>query len=410
MKKFIFIFLALCLIFTFCGCEKQNSNTVEPAPAPEQTIAPVAEVTQPVKAGLITLHDSNSTYDKNFIDAFSNVCERLGVDYLIKYNVGENNEAYDAACELVDEGCNFVFADSFGHEDYMIQAALEFPEVQFCHATGTKAHIEGIANYHNAFASIYEGRYLAGVALGMKLAEMVAADGVEPIVGYVGAYSYAEVISGYTSFFLGVRSVVPEAKMVVSFTGSWYDETAEKEAAITLMNNGCVVISAHADSMGMPTACEQNGVPFVGYNGSFKEACPNTYITSTRINWEPYFEFVINAIRNNETIPADWTGTIATGSVEMCELNDAVAAAGTADKLAEVTTAFNSNSLKVFDTSVFTFEGETLDSYMADVDTDDSYTPDTEVVKGGYFHESEYRSAPYFDLSIDGISLLNTAF
>lgn len=410
MKRFLTFVLALIMIFVLCACDKGGQTPVvteEPQPAPTETT--VVE-TSTVKAGLITLHDENSTYDKNFITGFTAACDKLGVEYLIKTGVGENNEAYDAACELVDEGCNFVFADSFGHEDYMIQAALEFPEVQFCHATGTKAHIEGIANYHNAFASIYEGRYLAGVALGMKLAEMVAADGVEPIVGYVGAYSYAEVISGYTSFFLGVRSVVPEAKMVVSFTGSWYDETAEKEAAITLMNNGCVVISAHADSMGMPTACEQNGVPFVGYNGSFKEACPNTYITSTRINWEPYFEFVINAIRNNETIPADWTGTIATGSVEMCELNDAVAAAGTADKLAEVTAAFNSNSLKVFDTSVFTFEGETLDSYMADVDTDDSYTPDTEVVKGGYFHESEYRSAPYFDLSIDGISLLNTAF
>ena len=409
MKRFLTFILAFIMIFTLCACGNGASPAGTTSEPQASTPEPVVEVGQPVKAGLITLHDENSTYDKNFITGFTAACDKLGIEYLIKTGVGENNEAYEAACELADEGCNFVFADSFGHEDYIIQAALEFPEVQFCHATGTKAHIEGIPNYHNAFASIYEGRYLTGVALGMKLAEMVA-NGAEPIVGYVGAYSYAEVISGYTAFYLGVRSVVPEAKMIVSFTGSWYDETAEKEAAITLMNSGCVAISAHADSMGMPTACEQRGVPFVGYNGSFKEACPNTYITSTRINWEPYFEFVINAIRNNEPIPADWTGTIATGSVQMCEVNDAAAAGGTADKLAEVITAFESGKLKVFDTTTFTFEGETLDSYMADVDTDSSYTPDTEAVKDGYFHESEYRSAPYFDLSIDGISLLNTAF
>lgn len=404
MKRFLCIALVFCFIFALCACEGGGTKPAENVTTPEP--APVASI---VKAGLICLHDENSTYDKNFITAFTNTCEKLGVEYLVKTGVDESNEAYDAACELVDEGCNFVFADSFGHEDYMIQAALEFPNVEFCHATGTKAHIEGLPNYHNAFASIYEGRYLAGVAAGMKLADLVA-NGAEPLVGYVGAYSYAEVISGYNSFFLGVKSIVPEAQMKVTFTGSWYDETAEKEAAITLMEQGCVLLSAHADSMGMPTACEQRGIPFVAYNGSFKSACPNTYIVSTRINWAPYFEFVINNMRANTSIPADWTGTIATGSVEMCEINGSVAANGTTAKLQEITDKFNKGELKVFDTSTFTFEGETLTSYMADVDSDDAYTPDTEVVSDGYFHESEFRSAPYFDINIDGIELLNTAF
>lgn len=329
---------------------------------------------------------------------------------MIKTGVGESNEAYEAAGELADAGCNLVFADSFGHEDYLIQAALEFPNVQFCHATGTKAHIENIPNFHNAFAAIYEGRYLAGVAAGLKLQERIENENVLPKVGYVGAYSYAEVISGYTAFFLGVRSIVPEATMVVSFTGSWYDETAEKEAAITLMKEGCAVISAHADSMGMPTACESNGIPFVAYNGSFKEACPNTYIVSTRINWVPYIEYLINCMKTNAPIAADWTGTIALGSVEMCEINNDVAAKDTDLILTKLSKDFMDGKLKVFDTNTFTLDGEKLTTYMADVDTDDNYTPDTEAIADGYFHESQYRSAPYFDINIDGITLLNTAF
>ena len=403
MKKFFAFVLVLVMIFALCACTSEQSN-------PEPTAAPEAAV-KPIKAGLICLHDENSSYDANFITSFKEVCEAKGVDYLIKTGVGENSEAYEAAAELVDSGCNIVFADSFGHEDYIIQAAAEFPEVQFCHATGTKAHTMGLPNYHNAFAAIYEGRFLTGVTAGLKLNELIAADStIKPIVGYVGAYSYAEVISGYSAFYLGVKSVCPEAEMIVTFTGSWYDETAEKEAAVTLMKQGCVVISAHADSMGMPTACETAGVPFVAYNGSFKAACPNTYMISTKIDWAPYYDYVINAVANEEKIPADYTGTFATGSVQMCEINEAAAPANLAATLAKIQESFANGNLKVFDTNTFTVEGETLTSYLADVDSDEGYTGDTEVVIDGYFHESEFRSAPYFDLSIDGITLLNTAF
>ena len=420
MKKFVALLLALAMVFALCACGNSNSA------APKQDDA--AESSQPtdnasenqsaadlsaLKVGFIFLHDENSTYDLNFMNAAKEACETLGVESVFKTNIPEDQSCYEAAAELADAGCNIVFADSFGHEDYIIQAAKEFPEVQFCHSTGTKAHTEGLDNYHNAFASIYEGRYLAGVAAGLKLNEMIdngdfAAEDAK--IGYVGAFTYAEVVSGYTSFFLGARSVCPTATMEVTFTGSWYDETAEKEAANKLIANGCKLVSQHADSMGAPTACETAGVPNVSYNGSTISACPNTFIVSSRIDWAPYYEFVIDAVANGETIPADWTGTLATGSVVLTEVNEAAAAAGTADKIAEVKAALEAGTIHVFDTATFTVGGETLTSYMADVDTDPNYEADTEVIIDGYFHESEMRSAPYFDLRIDGITLLDEAY
>ena len=366
-----------------------------------------------VKIGFIFLHDENSTYDLNFLNGAKEACEKLGVEYIIKTNVPEGNECYEAAADLADSGCNIVFADSFGHEDYMIEAAKEFPEVQFCHATGTKAHTEGLTNYHNSFASIYEGRFLAGVAAGLKLNEMIEAGeftAEEAKMGYVGAFTYAEVVSGNTSFYLGAKSVCPSVTMDVTFTGSWYDETAEKEAANKLIEGGCKLISQHADSMGAPTACENAGVPDVSYNGSTVDACPNTFIVSSRINWAPYFEYIINCVANGEEIATDWTGTIATGSVLLSDVNEKAAAAGTVEKLAEVKAALEDGSLKVFDTATFTVEGAAVESYLADVDTDPAYEGDTEVVIDGAFCESTFRSAPYFDLKIDGITLLDTAF
>ena len=363
--------------------------------------------------GFICLHDENSTYDLNFINAAKAACDELGVEYQIRTNIPEGQECYDAAAELVDAGCDIIFADSFGHEDYMIQAAKEFPEVQFCHSTGTKAHTEGLDNYHNAFASIYEGRYLAGVAAGMKLNEMIE-DGTitadKAKMGYVGAFTYAEVVSGYTSFYLGAKSVCPSVTMDVTFTGSWYDETAEKEGANKLIQGGCVLISQHADSMGAPTACENAGVPDVSYNGSTVDACPNTFIVSSRIDWAPYYKYCIEAVMNGEAIDTDWTGTLATGSVLLTEVNDQAAAEGTQEKLDEVKAQLESGEIHVFDTANFTVDGKKVDSYMADVDTDEAYEGDTEVISDGYFHESEFRSAPYFDLQIDGITLLDTAF
>ncbi len=370
-----------------------------------------------VVAGLIALHDENSTYDLNFINAFKDAAEDFGLvegeTYFITTGIPEGQECYEEACNMVDRGCNFVFADSFGHEDYVIQAAKEYTDVQFSHATGTKAHTEKLDNYHNAFASIYEGRYLAGVAAGLKLQEMIDAGKItakEAKMGYVGAFTYAEVISGYTSFYLGAKSIVPEVTMEVTFTGSWYDETKEKEGAQALIADGCVLISQHADSMGAPTACETAGVPDVSYNGSTLQACPNTFIVSSRINWAPYFKYCFEQVAAGEAIDTDYTGTIESNSVVLTDVNEKAAAEGTAEKIEEVKKGILDGSVKVFDTATFTVDGKALDSYQADVDTDEAYTPDTEVIEDGAFAESKYRSAPYFDLQIDGITLLDTAF
>ena len=412
MKKFLALLLSLSMVLALSACGGTKSDDDNAKGDETKTDAP-AETATDFKVGFIMLHDENSTYDLNFINAAKEACEKLGVEYKIITNVPEGQECYDKAAELADDGCNIIFADSFGHEDYIIQAAQEFPDVQFCHATGTKAHTQGLANHHNAFAAIYQGRYMAGVAAGMKLNQMIEEGKItadQAKMGYVGAYTYAEVVSGYTSFFLGARSVCPSVTMDVTFTGSWYDETAEKEGANKLIQNGCVLISQHADSMGAPTACETAGVPNVSYNGSTIAACPNTFLVSSRIDWTPYYEMAIKAVMNGEEIPADWTGTLQTGSVVLTELNDAVAASGTAEKLEEVKAALEDGSLQVFDINTFTVNGEKVESFMADVDTDADYTPDTEVIENGAFQESTKRSAPYFTLQIDGINLLDQAY
>ena len=409
MKKFLAMLLALVMALSLVACGEKKDDT--------QGNGDGDATAAKVKVGFITLHDENSTYDKNFIDAAKEACANLGLveneDYFIKTNVGETEQCAEVAADLVDAGCNIIFADSFGHEPYMIEVAKENPEVQFCHSTGTRAHTEGLANYHNAFASIYEGRYLAGIAAGLKLNAMIEAGDIkaeEAKMGYVGAFTYAEVVSGYTSFYLGAKSVCPTVTMDVTFTGSWYDETLEKEGAEKLIQGGCKLISQHADSLGAPTACENAGVPNVSYNGSTQAACPNTYIISSRINWAPYYEYAIKAVMDGTAIDADWTGTLATNSVVLTDLNTTVAAEGTAEAIAAATEKLEKGEIHVFDCSTFTVKGEALTSYMADVNADSGNTPDTEVVHDGYFSESEFRSAPYFDLQIDGINLLDTNF
>lgn len=415
MKKLLTLLLSAAMavsVLTGCG---GAASSAAPSAGGASSAAGSASA-KDIKVGFIFLHDENSTYDKNFIDAAKAVKEKLGLtddQIIFKTNIPESSECYEAAADLADRGCDIVFADSFGHEQYIAQAAEEFPEVEFCHATGTTAHTAGLPNFHNAFASIYEGRYLAGIAAGMKLNEMIEKGeftAEEAKIGYIGAYTYAEVISGYTAFYLGAKSVCPTVTMDVQFTGSWYDETAEKEAANLLIGRDCKLISQHADSMGAPTACEAAGVPNISYNGSTLSACPNTFIVSSRIDWEPYFEYIITSRLEGKTIDADWSHGLDEGSVVLTEVNNKVAAAGTAEALKAAEEKLVAGELHVFDTANFTVKGETLTSYMADVDTDANYTPDTEVIADGFFHESEKRSAPYFDLRIDGITTLNEKF
>ena len=395
MKKILAILLVAMMLLPLIACSNAGDK----------------DSAEKMKVGFIFLHDENSTYDKNFIDAAVQACKEMNVTMVQKTQIPESTKCYDAAVELIEsDGCSIIFADSFGHESFLMQAAKEHPNVQFCHATGTQAHTAtDLKNFHNAFASIYQGRYAAGVVAGLKLNEMIAAGKIteeQAKMGYVGAFTFAEVMSGYTSFYLGAKSVCPSVTMDVKFTGSWYDETKEKQAAEALIAGGCVLISQHADSMGAPTACENAKVPNVSYNGSTAAACPETFLISSRINWVPYFKYMIGQVQNNQPIDVDWTGTLETGSVMLTEPGKNVAA-GTQEKLDEVLTGLKNGTINVFDTAKFTVKGETLTSYKADVDYDADFTKDTEVIENGIFMESKFRSGPYWDIEIDGINLLD---
>ncbi len=402
MKKILCAILAVVLVFALAACGSANTASEN---------GKTADVD--VKVGLICLHDENSTYDNNFIQALKEVQKDLGLkddQVLIKTNVDESDACYNAAAELVDAGCDIIFADSFGHESFMIQAAKEFPNVQFCHATGTKSQTEGLKNFHNAFASIYEGRFLAGVAAGMKLNEMIEAGKItadKAVIGYVGAFDYAEVVSGMTSFFLGARYICPSATMKVTYTNSWFDIAKEKESALNLINSGCVLISQHADSEGAPKACEEKGVPNVAYNISTISMGPNTALISSKIDWSVYFKLAINAVVEGKEIPTDYCGTMKEGAVKLTELNEKAAAAGTQEKIDEIKAKLESGEIKVFDTKTFTVGGKELTTYTADVVDEGDFKPETEAIENGQFAESSKRSAPYFDIKyIDGISAL----
>lgn len=395
MKKLLCALLAVIMVFAVASCGKTND---------EQTA-------DTFKIGLICLHDENSTYDNNFIQALKAAQVKLGLkddQVMIKTGIEENEACYNAAVELAEAGCDVIFADSFGHEEFMIQAAEKYPKVQFCHATGTRALTEGVENFHNAFAAIYEGRFLAGVAAGMKLNEMIEKGTItadQAVMGYVGAFNYAEVVSGMTSFFLGARYVCPSVTMKVTYTNSWFDIALEREAAISLMDAGCVLISQHADSEGAPKACEERGVPNVAYNISTISIAPTTALISSKIDWTNYFVKIAEATQKGTAFETDFCGTTKDGYVKLTELNTAVAAEGTQAKIDEVKAKLESGELKVFDTSTFTVKGETLTEFMADVVTDANFTPDKQVIEDGQFAESKYRSAPYFSIMyIDGIT------
>ena len=424
-KKILALTLMVLMLATLCvsfaSCESKERKGEGAAILPREEIKSDITVPTDFKIGLITLHDENSTYDKNFIDAFKQVCTAMGIpesNYFIVKNIPEGSECYDSAIDLAkNKGCSVVFADSFGHEAFMKQAAAECPNVQFCHATGTSSKQANIANFHNAFAAIYEGRYLAGIVAGMKLKEMIANGKItaeEAVIGYVGAFTYAEVISGMTSFYLGAKSVCPSVTMKVRFTGSWYDQAKEQDAAKALIKKDkCVLISQHADSLGAPTACQKKKVPNVSYNGSTYSAGKDTWLVSSAINWAPYFQYIIEQTVKGEAIDTDWTGTIDTNSVVLSGLNLDVIAEGTMAEIEKALDGFKKGTLHVFDTNTFTVDGKKLESYAADIDGD--YKPDegVNVIHDGYFDESNaklFRSAPYFDLNIDGITYLNTNF
>ncbi len=429
--KVLSVILALSLVFAFAACGGKtdggkdstdagaSENASGATAATQEAVTADPDKLAGIKFGLICLHDENSTYDNNFIMAAKEAQKKLGLSddqVVIKKNIDESNACYEAACDLAESGCNIIMADSFGHESYMKQAAQEYKNVQFCHATGTSSKTAGIKNFHNAFATIYEGRFLAGVVAGLKLNAMIEAGDIEAdkaVIGYVGAFPYAEVKSGYTSFFLGARSVCETATMKVVYTNSWFDIDLEKTAAENLINDGCVLISQHADSEGAPKACEAAKIPNVAYNIDTSSIAPETALVSSRINWAPYYEMAITAVANGEEFATDWIGTIETGSVELLDLSKNCTEDAAA-KVAEVKAKLADGSLKVFDCSTFTVDGKNLTEYEADVIDEGDFKPDTNVILTDeatgitYFAESDeqFRSAPYFDILIDGITEL----
>ena len=416
MKKLLAILLSVIMVLSLVAC---GNKTQGETPSNDDQQQNTETETKTVKVGLICIGDENDQgYTYNFIRGKEAATEALAakginVDWVVKYNIGENSTCEDANLELAEEGCELIINNSFGFEEYMLKVAPDYPEIQFVGCTNQGSWNDGLENTHNAFANIYEGRYLAGVAAGMKLQQLIDEGTIKPeeaVIGYVGAYSFAEVISGMTSYFLGARSVCPSVTMKVQFVGSWSDATEESNAASALCDLGCKLISQHSDNTTPATMAQSKGAFHTGYNNDMTGVAPEASIIGCRIDWAPYFVYAIESVANGQAFDQDFCKGYADGSVVLTELNEKIAAPGTAEKLAEVEAGLADGSIKVFDTSTFTVDGQPVTSYMADVDTDPDYTPDTEVVQDGYLAESTARSAPYFQLMIDGIDLLDTNF
>jgi basic membrane protein A len=411
MKKLVSLLLAGLMIFSLAACGKTET------PAADETTESVTEATtaavtetaaaagiakEDLKVGFIYIGDENEGYTAAHYHGALAMQEALGLSdeqLIIKWNIPEDETAYDAAVDLADQGCNIIFANSFGHESYMLQAAAEYPEVEFCHATGYQAKSSGLANMHNYFTAVYQSRYVSGIVAGMKLNEMIESGKItadQAVIGYVGAYPYAEVISGYTSFFLGARSVCSTATMKVTYVNSWASFDLEKEAAESLIADGCVLISQHSDTTGAATACEAAGVPIVGYNVSMIATAPNTALTSAAINWGPYVTYAVQSVMDGVSFDTDWSRGYEDGANNITELNANAIAAGTEEAVAKAEQAIKDGTLHVFDTSTWTVDGKTLDSYQDDYGN--------EYIWDGYFHESELASAPSFNIFIDGIT------
>ncbi len=417
MKKFLALLLSLVMVLSLAAC---GGGKGDEAPAatddPANTEEPAAKT---VKVGLICIGDENDQgYTYNFIRGKEAATEALAakgiqVEWNVKYNINEDSGCADANIELAEEGCDLIINNSYGFEPFMLQVVDDYPDIQFISCTNQGSWNDGRDNTHNAFANIYEGRYLAGVVAGMKMQEMIdngeiTAD--QAVIGYVGAFSFAEVISGFTAYYLGAKSVCPSATMKVQFVGSWSNATEEGNAAAALADMGCVMISQHSDNTTPATTAQSKGVFHTGYNNDMISVAPEASLIGTRIDWAHYFEYAIEAVANGEDFDQDWCHGMDMGAVVLTDLNEDIAAAGTAEKLAEVEAALADGSLQVFDTSTFTIGGQPLTNAFA-LDTDGDFTPDAEeAVFDGAFHESYFQSAPYFALQIDGIEWLNSAY
>ena len=391
MKKFLAVVLAAVMVLGVAACSsKTDDNTADTKTeqdAANDAVEASGVALEDLKVGFVHISDpSDMGYTYNHELGTQEMVKNLGLseDQVInKYNIGEDASCDTALRELVEAGCQIIFATSFGFEDYVLAVAAEYPEVQFCHATGYKAAGSGLSNVHNYFVSIYEARYLAGIAAGLKTKTNK--------LGYVAAFPFAEVISGYTAFYLGAKRVNPDVTMDVMYTNSWNDPTVEAQVAKALIDGGCDVISQHSDSTAPATTAEANGVWQVGYNSDMISAAPNASLVSARADWGIYVTYAVQCVLNGETIPVDWCKGLADGAVYLSPLNEAIIAEGTEEAIDEAKAEIIAGTNHVFDGPL---KGVNADG------------KEINLAEGEFFAESSEASAPSWDYIIDGINVI----
>ena len=433
MKKLMGILLAASMVFSMAACGSTASSSSAAAASSNGTAAAdnADNAYSGLKIGAIILGDETEGYSAAHINGIKEAAAELGIsdDQIVwKYKVPEGGETTDAAEDLVGQGCNLIISNSYGHQTYMVEEAEKYPDVNFVAMTGDFAAISGLDNFYNAFTAVYQSRYVSGVVAGMKVKELVESGTLTPEtqpnsftadgkvkIGYVGAFGYAEVVSGYTAFFLGVQSVYPDVEMEVMYTNSWFDIDKEGAAAEALISNGAVIVGQHADSTGAPAATQKKKDAgticySIGYNIDMLATAPTAALTSATNVWSVYYKALFEGAAAGN-IPQDWAKGFEDGAVAITDLGPEVAE-GTAEKVAEVEAALKDGTLHVFDTSKFTVDGKAVESAPVDLTFYDFstgsavavYAGETkEAISDGYFHESELRAAPYFALRIDGI-------
>ena len=314
--------------------------------------------------GFIYDNDEIIPYTYNFMLAKNELEKEYGdrVKIFVKSNVLET-EMDEPVRDLAQNGCDIIFTNTYSLR--YKELALQYPDIQFCQTSfSTEDTSFSPENYHTFNGLIYQGRYVSGVAAGMKLQQLIDEGAITPdqaLVGSVSAFPSAEVISGYTAFLLGVRSVVPQATMRVIYTGIWNSYSREKAAARALIDAGCIVITQHTDTTAPAVACgeasEEKQVYHVSYNQSMIDMASESSLTGTCVNWSPYVIGAVEALLNGETIEKYVKGTVhghdmgagfERGWVKMLELNDAIVAPGTEERINKTIEALRKGKIDVF--------------------------------------------------------------
>lgn len=401
-KKLLSLLLAGTMVLALAACGGNGAApsasakpSEAPSAAPSESTAPEGKgvAAADLKIGLVMIGEENDNgYNYNHMEGMKEALQNTGLNesqLVVKRNVGEDAGCTTAIQECIDAGCQIIFCNSFGHEQFMIPLAEEYPDIQFCHATGYQAAGTENTNDHNYFTKIFEARYLAGIVAGLKAKELG-----EPKLGYVGAFPFAEVVSGFTAFYLGAKSVYPDVTMEVMYTNSWSDPVLEAQVAQALIDDGCKIISQHSDTTAPATTAESNGCFQVGYNADMRTAAPKASLVSARVDWGVYYTFALQSMIDGTELPTDWCQGFADDAVYLSPLNEDIIAAGTADAVAAAE--------KQLKEGFHVFSGP-LKGYAFDPNTGDK-TGDWSIADGEFFDESGTASAPSFCYIIDGIT------